>query len=325
MCSNGVKPKAMIGVREKVIMDLLRTDVRFGASHQHQVNCVTISFSDNALSILQYRVQLLHSKVPFPHWPIGMSLMTALLLLIILVLPLALLYLVYLPPPWLIHALSSRYPGILFHISTVKPILALTIDDAPSGTSTAAILEVLRANDTHATFFVIGSYAEGREAVLRDLLLYGNELANHAMHDEPSWKLGTVELTEQLMQTQRKIQSIYRSSFNQSNVSISTPASPPQYFRPGSGFFTSSMLMLLDNLSYRLILGSIYPHDAQISLPWLNAWHILRGARPGGILVCHDRLWTPEMLRRVLPELRRRGFRVGSLSEALSWAEGGLE
>jgi peptidoglycan/xylan/chitin deacetylase (PgdA/CDA1 family) len=250
-----------------------------------------------------------------------MYLMAGLLLLIILVLPLAILYLVYLPPPWLINVLSSRYPGILFHIPTAKPILALTIDDAPSGSNTAAILEVLRANDTHATFFVIGSYVEGREEVLRDLVLHGNELASHAMHDEPSWKLGTVELTEQLMETQQKLQSIYYSSPDPSNVSISARASPPQYFRPGSGFFNSSMLMLLDRLSYRLVLGSIYPHDAHISISLLNAWHILRGARPGGIIVCHDRLWTPEMLRHVLPELKRRGFRIGSLSEALSWAE----
>lgn len=259
-----------------------------------------------------------------------MTSIALLTVLLILIAPLIFLYLIYLPPIWLIQALSTRYPNVLFHIPTTKLVLALTIDDAPSK-STSAILDVLRANDVHATFFVIGSYIEGRKDVLEDVVRHGHELANHAMHDEPSWRLNMSELREQVMQTQRKIHDIYRSSSSssseQSNSTINnspltlTP-SPAQYFRPGSGFFTSSMITLLRSLSYRVILGSIYPHDAQVSLPWLNAWHILRGARAGGIIICHDRSWTPEMLRRVLPELKRRGFRVGSLTEALNWLEG---
>lgn len=253
-----------------------------------------------------------------------MTSIALLTVLLVLVIPLVILYLIYLPPIWLIQALSTRYPNVLFHIPTKRPILALTLDDAPSK-STAAILEVLRANDVHATFFIIGSYVEDRKDVLEDAVRQGHELANHAMHDEPSWRLDMSELREHVVQTQRKIQHIYRpsssSSSQQSNSTTLMP-SPAQYFRPGSGFFTSSMITLLRSLSYHVILGSIYPHDAQIALPWLNAWHILRGARAGGIIICHDRSWTPEMLRRVLPELKRRGFRVGSLTEALKWAEG---
>lgn len=255
----------------------------------------------------------------------SISFVTLLIPLVILLLLLALLYLIYLPPVWLMNIISSRYPSILFHLPTGKPILALTVDDSPSG-NTSTILEVLRAHDIHATFFVIGTYIDGREDVLRDLVVHGNELANHTMHDEPSWKLSMADLKDQVADTRRKLQNIYDSVAlpRQTNMPISKPASssPPLYFRPGSGFFTASMLTLLESLLHRLVLGSIYPHDAQISIPWLNAWHVLRGARPGGIIICHDRPWTPEMLRSILPELKRRGFRIGSLTEALGWADG---
>ncbi|KAK5048650.1 hypothetical protein LTR84_005741 [Exophiala bonariae] len=244
-----------------------------------------------------------------------MSSLAFLLLLLIFVIPLTCIYLSYLPPIWLVQTISTSNPSIQFHIPTRKPILALTIDDSPSQ-STSAILEVLRANDVHATFFVIGSYIDGHEEILREVVRHGSELANHAMHDAPSWKLEISELREQILQTQDKIEGIYRS------VASDVSKTSPRYFRPGSGFFTSRMLSLLHSLSYRLILGSMYPHDAQISLPSLNAWHVLHGARAGGIIICHDRPWTPQMLRRVLPELRRRGLRVGSLTEALHWADG---
>lgn len=262
-----------------------------------------------------------------------MASLTLLLLFIIFSIPLISIYILYLPPAWFFRTLSNRYPASLIHIPTTKPILALTIDDTPSK-STSAILEILCANDVHATFFVIGSYVDGREDVLRELVRQGNELANHAMHDEPSWKLEIPELRQQILQTQGKTEGIYHAVFQlvESSSTIKTSTAlplktppPPRYFRPGSGFFTSRMLSLLQSLSFRLVLGSIYPHDAQISLPWLNAWHILRGVRAGGIIICHDRPWTPEMLRRVLPELHRRGFRVGSVSEALAWAKANSE
>ena len=77
-------------------------------------------------------------------------------------------------------------------------------------------------------------------------------------------------------------------------------------------------------MGYRLVLGGVYPHDPQVASPWLNARHVLSMVRPGAIIVCHDRRpWTAPMLRKVLPELKRRGYRVVSVSELLQEAGGG--
>ncbi len=82
------------------------------------------------------------------------------------------------------------------------------------------------------------------------------------------------------------------------------------------------MLNLLSKLDYKLVLGSIYPHDAQIPYWRVNARHVLSMLSSGGIVICHDRRgWTVPMLRKVLPEIRRRGWRVVSVSELVR--EGG--
>ncbi|PWY73907.1 glycoside hydrolase/deacetylase [Aspergillus eucalypticola CBS 122712] len=50
----------------------------------------------------------------------------------------------------------------------------------------------------------------------------------------------------------------------------------------------------------------------------VNAWHVRSLVREGSIVVMHDRRsWTVEGLRRVLPVLRDRGFRVVGLGEAM--------
>ena len=188
-------------------------------------------------------------------------------------------------------------------------VVALTLDDAPSG-YTPEILEVLKENDARATFFVIGGQVEGREGVLADLVRGGMELGNHAMHDEPSNVLTADQLSAQLIEVEGFINTTY------ADLGIERPVN--RYFRPGSGFFSKRMREQVRAMGFQMVLGGVYPHDAQIGYAGVNARHVLSMVRPGSIVICHDRrAWAVGMLRVVLPELRRRGYRVESVSGLL--------
>ena len=194
-----------------------------------------------------------------------------------------------------------------------EKVIALTIDDAPSR-HTDAILEILREHDARATFFVIGAQVKGREGELARMIGAGMELGNHAMRDEASRGLGTQELQAQVKQVESLISTAY------SAADVAMPEE--KYFRPGSGFFSERMRKLARELGYRVVLGDIYPHDAQIPYWRVNANHVLSMVRPGGIIICHDRRsWTVPMLRKVVPELRRRGYRITTVSGLLEQAE----
>ncbi|KAK4459097.1 hypothetical protein QBC42DRAFT_289891 [Cladorrhinum samala] len=248
--------------------------------------------------------------------------MTLLLLLLILLLVFIPLYAVYKPPSPLIRYLSHRWTDVLFRIwlPPSRKLVALTIDDAPSD-HTREILSALATGGAHATFFVIGSQVAGREEILREIVRAGHELANHGMRDEPARDLSVEELESQINKVQAMIEAAYEAEGKE----------PPsregrrgrRYYRPGSGFFSDRIRGLLNKMGYRLVLGSIYPHDAQIGYAWVNARHILSMLSPGGIIICHDRRsWTEPMLQRVLPELKRRGYRAVTLSTLLNEATG---
>ncbi|PGH03430.1 hypothetical protein AJ80_08678 [Polytolypa hystricis UAMH7299] len=215
---------------------------------------------------------------------------------------------VYRPPAFVIRHFQKRWPDILWHVPTSKKLVALTIDDAPSK-HTRDILEALRENNATATFFIIGSQVSPHEETLLDLIHNNHELANHAMHDEPSRSLSDSDLEAQI----QAVQKIIRRAYTEAGTNM-----PPNYFRPGSGFFSNRMRKLLRELNFRLILGGIYPHDPQIPFWRINSWHILSLVRPGGIIICHDRRsWTAPMLRKVLPQLKRRGYQVVTITELL--------
>lgn len=241
---------------------------------------------------------------------------TLLLLLTLATLLLLPFYIIYRPPRLLIRAFQHRWPDVLWEVSlpsSAPKLIALTIDDAPSE-HTREILQLLRDNNAHATMFVIGGQVEGREEVLREVVAAGNELGNHAMHDEAAMGLELDELEAQIDRVQALIRQAYRDADVEGGPK-------EQYFRPGSGLFNTRMRAMVARLGYRLVLGSVYPHDPQIPYWWLNAWHVLSMARSGAIVVCHDRRsWTIPMLRKVLPELARRGYRVVTVTELLAAA-----
>lgn len=132
--------------------------------------------------------------------------------------------------------------------------MALIIDDGPSE-YTGEIMQILKANNATATFFITGSQVAGHEQILQDLIPNGNELGNHAMHDEPSRPLSDTTLVEQIHSVEGLLNRTYAA------VNVEPPS---KCFRPGSGLFSERMRQMLGRLDDRMVLGSIYPHDPQI-------------------------------------------------------------
>ncbi|GKZ37763.1 hypothetical protein AbraIFM66950_009521 [Aspergillus brasiliensis] len=277
-----------------------------------------------------------------------LTMLLPLLLLLLILLTLLPLYIIYRPPHFLIRSLATKYPDTLWEIplpntntNTKKgesqgkeKLIALTIDDAPSA-HTLDILHVLQEYNARATFFLIGSQIPGREGILHALVKNGMELGNHAMHDEPSVSVGAETLEREILEVEGVIERVYedvgveRPKKKKTTTTVDDynegegkdEGSVQKWFRPGSGFFNGWMRDLVQRLGYRIVLGSVYPHDAQIKWAGLNAWHVRSLVREGSIVVMHDRRsWTVEGLRRVLPVLRDRGYRVVGVGEAMEIA-----
>jgi peptidoglycan/xylan/chitin deacetylase (PgdA/CDA1 family) len=134
------------------------------------------------------------------------------------------------------------------------------------------------------------------------------------MHDEASRALTNAQLEEQIRDVERMIDDAYSLAH--------VDGEPTRYFRPGSGFFSTRMRGIVRELGYRLVLGDVYPHDPQIPYWRVNAAHVLSMLKPGGIIICHDRRsWTVPMLRKVVPEMKRRGWKITTVSGLLEQAE----
>ncbi len=215
------------------------------------------------------------------------------------------------PPLWLLDRLARTHPGCLYRVDTDEPVIALTLDDGPDTAATPLILEQLRRHSARATFFLIASRVPGREELVRRVVADGHELGNHFLYDRASIRLSPEAFAADLERAGRLL----------------APFAPTVWARPGSGWYSQAMIAAIQRAKHRCALGSVYPADA--SIPWaaFARRYILRNARPGAIVILHDGgargRRTARVLADVLPELRRQGYRIVSLSELVGVGGGG--
>ena len=218
---------------------------------------------------------------------------------------LAVMGVLFFQPRWVLSIFLACVPGVSYFADTDEPIVALTIDDGPDSGSTLKILRVLSRHQAQATFFIISSRVPGNENLVSAIVRGGHELGNHLTRDEPSINLSLTNFEAALLEAHKVI-----SAFGE-----------VRWFRPGSGWHNTEMLNIVQRHNYRCALGSVYPYDDQIPSAWFAEKHILFNVRPGSIIVLHDvgsrGERTASVLDNILPRLKKRGYRVVTLTELL--------
>lgn len=233
----------------------------------------------------------------------------SILLLTLCLTGLSLCLILFFQPQWLFTLVSSYFPGVVYFAETNKPVIALTIDDGPDQITTTKILETLACYKAKATFFLISSRVEGNEKIVADIVSNGHELGNHLTEDKPSIKLPPSIFEAELLEAHKVLANF----------------AEPHWLRPSSGWYNAGILETSRKYGYRVALGSIFPYDTHIPSSWFASRHILANVRPGSIVVLHDSGLrgerTEKTLATILPELRRRCYRVVTLSELFQIAE----
>jgi cellulose synthase/poly-beta-1,6-N-acetylglucosamine synthase-like glycosyltransferase/peptidoglycan/xylan/chitin deacetylase (PgdA/CDA1 family) len=200
--------------------------------------------------------------------------------------------------------------------------VALTFDDGPDPRWTPRIAAELKRLGAPATFFVLGSQVVRHPEVVRDLHREGFELGNHTFNHSDVAALPGWQLSLQLSLTE--------------NAVAGAAGIRPRLFRPPySGTpdaVTRKQAEALHDVTergYAVVLSDLDTRD------WARpgAAAIVRAATPaggaGGILLMHDgggdRTQTLAAVRRLVPELRRRGFRFVTASELAGIARSAAE
>jgi peptidoglycan-N-acetylglucosamine deacetylase len=190
-----------------------------------------------------------------------------------------------------IHGLSELRPY-------APNAIALTIDDGPHPEWTPKMLDLLAEHQVKATFSLIGEEVKRFPKLAQRVAAAGHMLCNHTMHHPMG--IGSM--------SPRRVDAEITEAHDR--ISQATGVAP-RYFRAPGGNWSRAVFSVVARHGMLPIDWDVDPRDWS-SPGTRHIEHAMLGAEAGDILLCHDgggdRSETIKALRRVIPELQKRGL-----------------
>ncbi len=153
--------------------------------------------------------------------------------------------------------------------------IALTFDDGPHAEGTPATLELLRAANARATFFLVGEQVERYPSLAAEIAAAGHEIALHGYRHRLLLRRTPRGLAADLDRALEAIGS-------------ATGASPKAY-RPPYGVFSTAGLALARSRGWLPLLWSKWGRDWEArATPLSIARRVTAGLSGGDVVLLHD-------------------------------------
>ncbi|MFM9277873.1 polysaccharide deacetylase family protein [Paenibacillus jiagnxiensis] len=200
---------------------------------------------------------------------------------------------------------------VVWEVPMNEKMIALTFDDGPDPDITPQILDLLKQYDAKATFFVIGYRLTKYPDIIKREIAEGHEVANHTDHHvyfKTTMRPETIE--HEMRSLKVKINGL-------------TATNSP-WFRPPGGYYNDSVIEIAKKLGYTVVMWSWHQDTRDWSKPGVGriANKVLNNARNGDIVLLHDHaggsMQTAQALKIILPELKKRGYRLVTVSELIN-------
>jgi len=187
-----------------------------------------------------------------------------------------------------------------------EKILYLTFDDGPSERYTGQILDLLKESKVKAVFFVVASFANAHQDLIKRMQEEGHMIGLHS--------------TEHQSMLLRGYKFVY-SDLAQSVFALRKLGCRPVYYRPPWGHVNLFTLMWVKKLELKLVFWDVMAEDWEESAtPALIREKLVKRVFPGAVICLHDGRGadgapgrTYEALKEAIPELIVQGYEFRGL------------
>jgi peptidoglycan/xylan/chitin deacetylase (PgdA/CDA1 family) len=159
-------------------------------------------------------------------------------------------------------------------LSPGSPHIALTYDDGPNDPHTLHLLDVLARHSVHATFFLIGRYAQQRPEIVRQILHAGHVIGNHT----DTHPLLTLKSSTEIRYQLSRCTAVLQDATGQS----------PSLFRPPFGGRRPAVLRIARELGLDPIMWNVTGYDWNAPPASVIEQKVARQIRGGDVILLHD-------------------------------------
>lgn len=189
---------------------------------------------------------------------------------------------------------------------TSTPYVAMTFDDGPHPKNTPRLLEILRARNIRATFYVIGQNVDRHPDIVRRIVAEGHEIGNHTYTHRKLTSLGDSAVHTEMQRTEDAI--------------VRAAGVKPRTMRPPYGaLLQRQRSKIFSDFTYPTIMWSVDPLDWRRPGPSVVTSRILNSAHNGAIILAHDlHAPTVDAMPRTFDGLLSKGYQFVTVSQLLA-------
>ncbi|GEN53524.1 delta-lactam-biosynthetic de-N-acetylase [Halobacillus faecis] len=201
----------------------------------------------------------------------------------------------------------DKYDG--FYVDTSgDPVVYLTFDNGYEQGYTGQVLDVLKEKDVPATFFVTGHYIESAPELLKRMAKEGHLIGNHSWSHPDFTKVSKEKMKRELERVDQAVKDL-------------TDQEVMTFVRPPRGTFNEKTLEWAKEFGYTHAFWSLAFVDWETDKQrgWEYAYRsVIDQIHPGAVILLHTVSQdNAEALSQLIDELRKRGYRFGSLNDLM--------
>ncbi len=194
--------------------------------------------------------------------------------------------------------------------------LALTFDDGPNDPHTQHLLEVLARHNVHATFFLIGRYAQQRPDIVREIVKAGHVVGNHTFTHPLLIFKSTRELRAQLENCRRAVSDAIGEHSN--------------LFRPPFGGRRPAVLRIVRQMGLEPVMWDVTGYDWNANSVEQIERKVTSQVRGGSVILLHDgghrefgadRSYTVTATDRLISRYRSEGYEFVTIPQMMRKAD----
>ena len=194
----------------------------------------------------------------------------------------------------------------IYCVQTEEKKIALSFDAAWGNEDTAKILEILKQNDVHVTFFMTGGWVESYPDDVKAILAAGHDLGNHSENHKNMSQLSDEQKKEELMKVHDKVRELTGYEMF--------------LFRPPYGDYDNAVVKVARDCGYYTIQWDVD------SLDWKDYGvdSIIKTVTEhkhlgnGSIILCHNGAkYTAQALDTLIKTLKEQGYTFVPISELI--------
>lgn len=200
--------------------------------------------------------------------------------------------------------LMDKYEGISIGNDQDKYVY-LTFDEGYEAGYTDKILEVLKANNVKATFFVTAHYVNSRPELVKQMIEEGHIVGNHTVNHKSMPTLSEEQIKTEVM-------NLHTAVYEKFGYEM-------KYIRPPKGEFSEKTLQETGKLGYTTVLWSLayddWDENHQKGEEYAKT-KIIENIHPGAIILLHGNSKdNANVLDFCIKEIRNMGYEFKSLDE----------